>query len=949
MVFRSLIRIFASVMERKMFVLVVAVLTSFAVHATVVDRQQAAQQAREFMSRNFRSFTRHAVQTANLTDVETGQPLVYAFNVEGGGFVVVAGDDSAPAILGYSETSTIDPADIPEGMKDLFAQYQQEMQAMSRAGTRAETVANLGPEIPHLMKSEWGQAAPYFNMCPRHNYADGDGVGRSLTGCVATAMAQIMYYHKYPAEIKELPGKYFNRKKKCTYKAFNISRTLEWDKILPTYGTRRDVSGTQEQQNAVAKLMRLVGQSICMNYSPELSTMNDVSVLRNLVYFFNYDASTIQLVQRKNYDYADWIKMIYKELSEQRPLYYSGSSNTGGHAYVVDGYKEEDFFCINWGWYGSGAESVFRLSLCNPKNKYEGGGSGDAGYTSRQVAIIGIQPAKTAQTMDDVLVGHFRWTGKYIYERASADENFDLTNSIYQDLFNYNPPASLTFDYGVIVRDAKGEAVQKLLPMNSETEQVEVSRGVGVFFLDEPLKVGAGLGDGDYKLQFLYRLDGEEEWRQTLPVLEAMFKIRGNKLIFDCRPDWLTVKMNVEAQENAKEPLYKVTVTLENKSSDQTFHRSIRVGRKDLDNRSLENYGFAVTLGPGETKTFDMDYKPGRFATPQLYLMTLEDCVPLGEGVATGASSWLPITKDWQGSFNLTSQLEEQADDTYVLKADDHYEVSYTFKNTGTTDMKGYIELVDSVSSVYGFIGLDEDNFNGELISLKPGESQELKLTVYSDGDDDVAHKISVLSYDSDEQSTLIDATQQFTIQPVHDLTLSDLSVTPIEETDDEYSMATIKGQQMTVGAKISNPETTDFEGTIVLERYITDLSKEYEVDENGYYYLEPDMTYEKEVTIPAGGSIDYSELLDLKDLTNGDDYMMMVEFGIFSVSKAATDEVMLYFSDYYLLNDGTPTAIQRKPSAVGKSSGVYDLSGRRVNGEPRKGIYIINGTKILR
>ena len=932
-----------------MFVLVVAVLTSFAVHATVVDRQQAAQQAREFMSRNFRSFTRHAVQTANLTDVETGQPLVYAFNVEGGGFVVVAGDDSAPAILGYSETSTIDPADIPEGMKDLFAQYQQEMQVMSRAGTRAETVANLGPEIPHLMKSEWGQAAPYFNMCPRHNYADGDGVGRSLTGCVATAMAQIMYYHKYPAEIKELPGKYFNRKKKCTYKAFNISRTLEWDKILPTYGTRRDVSGTQEQQNAVAKLMRLVGQSICMNYSPELSTMNDVSVLRNLVYFFNYDASTIQLVQRKNYDYADWIKMIYKELSEQRPLYYSGSSNTGGHAFVVDGYKEEDFFCINWGWYGSGAESVFRLSLCNPKNKYEGGGSGDAGYTSRQVAIIGIQPAKTAQTMDDVLVGHFRWTGKYIYERASADENFDLTNSIYQDLFNYNPPASLTFDYGIIVRDAKGEAVQKLLPMNSETEQVEVSRGVGVFFLDEPLKVGAGLGDGDYKLQFLYRLDGEEEWRQTLPVLEAMFKIRGNKLIFDCRPDWLTVKMNVEAQENAKEPLYKVTVTLENKSSDQTFHRSIRVGRKDLDNRSLENYGFAVTLGPGETKTFDMDYKPGRFATPQLYLMTLEDCVPLGEGVATGASSWLPITKDWQGSFNLTSQLEEQADDTYVLKADDHYEVSYTFKNTGTTDMKGYIELVDSVSSVYGFIGLDEDNFNGELISLKPGESQELKLTVYSDGDDDVAHKISVLSYDSDEQSTLIDATQQFTIQPVHDLTLSDLSVTPIEETDDEYSMATIKGQQMTVGAKISNPETTDFEGTIVLERYITDLSKEYEVDENGYYYLEPDMTYEKEVTIPAGGSIDYSELLDRKDLTNGDDYMMMVEFGIFSVSKAATDEVMLYFSDYYLLNDGTPTAIQRKPSAVGKSSGVYDLSGRRVNGEPRKGIYIINGTKILR
>ena len=155
--------------------------------------------------------------------------------------LVVAGDDSAPAILGYSETSTIDPADIPEGMKDLFAQYQQEMQVMSRAGTRAETLANLGPEIPHLVKSEWGQAAPYFNMCPRHYYQDEDqdGMGRSLTGCVATAMAQIMYYHKYPAEITELPGRYYNRKKKCTYKALNVSKTLEWDKMLPTYGTHK--------------------------------------------------------------------------------------------------------------------------------------------------------------------------------------------------------------------------------------------------------------------------------------------------------------------------------------------------------------------------------------------------------------------------------------------------------------------------------------------------------------------------------------------------------------------------------------------------------------------------------------------------------------------------------------------------------------------------------------
>ena len=104
--------------------------------------------------------------------------------------------------------------------------------------------------------------------------------------------------------------------------------------------------------------------------------------------------------------------------------------------------------------------------------------------------------------------------------------------------------------------------------------------------------------------------------------------------------------------------------------------------------------------------------------------------------------------------------------------------------------------------------------------------------------------------------------------------------------------------------------------------------------------------TYEKKVTIPAGGSIDYSELLDLKELTQDNDYTVAVEFGVFSVSKAATGEVILLFSDAYLLNDGTPTAIQTVPAAVGKSSAVYDLRGRRVSGEPRKGIYIIDGKK---
>ncbi len=108
-------------MKKNLLTLVVAWLVSCAAFATGIDRQQAAQLARDFMAKSFseKSAARRAAQTIPLDEVKTGQSLVYAFNVEGGGYVVVAGDDCAPAILGFSETSTIDPQDIPDGIYDL--------------------------------------------------------------------------------------------------------------------------------------------------------------------------------------------------------------------------------------------------------------------------------------------------------------------------------------------------------------------------------------------------------------------------------------------------------------------------------------------------------------------------------------------------------------------------------------------------------------------------------------------------------------------------------------------------------------------------------------------------------------------------------------------------------------------------------------------------------------
>ncbi len=157
-------------MKRNLFTLAVAMFISCAVYATGINRQQAAQLARDYMSKNFseKSAARRTAGTISLHEVETGQSLVYAFNIEGGGFVVVAGDDCAPAILGFSEKSVIDPQDIPDGMKYLFEQYQQDMQFMIQNGLQASETATLGEEVKPLMASKWGQGAPYNYMSPKY-------------------------------------------------------------------------------------------------------------------------------------------------------------------------------------------------------------------------------------------------------------------------------------------------------------------------------------------------------------------------------------------------------------------------------------------------------------------------------------------------------------------------------------------------------------------------------------------------------------------------------------------------------------------------------------------------------------------------------------------------------------------------------------------------------------
>ena len=929
---------------RLIAILAVLLLSTGVGNATSINRQQAAKLAREFMSKKFSSSSvRRAAQTVPLTDVETGQSLVYAFNIEGGGFVVVAGDDCAPAILGFSETSAIDPADMPEGMKDLFAQYQEEMQLMMLNGQRAATISNLGEEIPPLMESKWGQGAPYNYMCPRYVRKGERVLACSVTGCPATAMSQILYYHKYPAEIAEIPGEYYNPRKKRNVPQPDLTKTLEWDKMLPTYGTRKNVGGTQEQQDAVAKLHRLVGQSICMEYTPESSGTFVDGVYTSFVNYFKYDATTIKKVHRVNYTYPDWLKLMYEEMKAKRPVLYSGVSvRGGGHSFVVHGYKAEDFFYINWGWYDK-KDDAFRLSLCNSRESYESGGTGEQGYACSQSAIIGIQPATTPSKIDPVFTGYTHWVNKDTYTRNSVSEDFDLTNGFTMRIYNETHYEG-SFSFGAIVKDAAGNRVQERLPLSDDTKALTVKPGCSASMYKYPKKVGAGLGNGTYTLEFVYRV-GEGEWKSFYSNGRAVFKIDGNTLTIDACPDWLKASMVASKLENAEKPSYSVAVRLENTSTDKTYHRSLKLGR-DNKWRDTEKKSIAVTLEPGEVRNIIMLYELEKYTPKKLYLVTKEDCSPICN--ATIEEGGTQGEADFSIKYNVTADLKKQADESYVLKTDDEYEVVCDITNKGTGDYVGYLELTDSIKDKYYSNDFELEDSKGELLTLKAGETKQLTMTIVNDYDADLVHKLGVVVYTDNGDANHLGKSEEFAIRPVYDLRFTDFDVTPKEEVDDEYADYIVKGNKATVSGKIQNTENTDFEGTIIIKRYTTDFSKEMEIDEDGDYNIDCDKIFMTDVTIPANGTYNYSQEFDLQGLVSSTGYNVFMDFEISFIRSLSGDEVPLYFSSSYLLNDATPTGIRIVKSSQSASQDYYDLQGRKLNGKPRKGLYIHQGRKYL-
>ena len=270
-------------------------------------------------------------------------------------------------------------------------------------------------------------------------------------------------------------------------------------------------------------------------------------------------------------------------------------------------------------------------------------------------------------------------------------------------------------------------------------------------------------------------------------------------------------------------------------------------------------------------------------------------------------------------------------------------------KNNGAGDYTGYIQLTDSIKDKYFDTDFEQENSYGELVTLKPGETKQLRLTIENDYDSDIMHKLGFVVYTDDGDPINIEGTKEFTIRPVYDLRFTDFDVTPKEEVDDEYADYIVRGNRATVSGKIKNTEATDFVGAIIIKRYTTDFNEEMEQDEDGDYNIDCDKIFMTDVTIPANGTYNYSQAFDLQGLVSGADHHVIMDFEISFIPNLSGDEIPLYVSPSYLLNDGTPTVINNVNLNHNVNGNWYTLDGRRLSGKPTaKGVYINNGNKLV-
>lgn len=600
-------------------------LMSIVMTATPVSKEQARETAKTFWeqkSKGRRAATNVMLQEPQLLgNGKDGCPLAYVVNRgHNQGFVLVSGSDADDAVIGYSDEGEIDVQQLPDNMRAWLQAYEATARQLKASGTsrRAAGRVRTKSSIAPLMKSQWDQGAPYYNRTPILKTKTGEDQ-HAFTGCTITAMAQILYYHQWPKEATKPIPAYTDSPEPDAPKLPALEPyTFDWSKMYPTY--KNDENGDE-----VAQLMLYLGTAAKADYGVESTNASGYNALKGIINYFGYDAGA-QVIWRNQKTYDEWVNMLYQELVEKRPVLFSGTTKDGAHSFVVDGYSEEDFFHVNWGWSGQ-SDGYYRVALMDPKNQGNGGSATDEAYTNHQVAFFGVKPAtaegKVQAARLTILEGKLYYappgteywdTETEGYEGAS-DSNGDYTVLPRITTWNFTTVDG-TFDMGLRLAKNDGSfskdyAWEKMnnIKYSIEGQQLDFT---GEFFTFNAKE--EKMTDGDYKLYFLSKASGEQEWQLD--------------------ENWDKVYVEIKLDDaHGKMTTKMVTITLSITNKGKGDYHGDLMFQENADGKSWEA-GIAADVPAGETRDVKMQWIP-KTAGEFNYLVLDNTYLELGKGKVT--------------------------------------------------------------------------------------------------------------------------------------------------------------------------------------------------------------------------------------------------------------------------------------------------------------------------
>ena len=682
--------------------------------AQQVSQDEAMQRALKFFSKPSQtSGMKKAPRKAPRMKAAEVNETYYIFNDEAnGGFIIVSGEERTPDILGYSNGGRFDAAKVPANMRAWLDGYKAQIKAVAASTmptATSETYVSRTPIAP-LLRTEWNQLSPYNLLCPMDNGK------QCVTGCVATAMAQVMNYWQHPAQTTATIPNRVAERLNFTHPDIAAGTAIDWANM-----PRAEWDATTEaQQKAVSELMLYCGMAVQMDYGANSSAAYSQNVAPALSNYFGYDPGC-QLVYRSNYE--DWLYIIYNELRQGHPVYYSGKSSSSGHAFVCDGYASEDYYHIDWGW-GGDYNGFFRLQVMNPQGRGIGGGSSSDGYANRQGAILGCVPAGHTDTKA-ALACHSIATSQTTVQRSAATGNFPSV-TITPRLFVTTHAAGIDYALALYQDD-----VQRSL-LSSATASARVGDILSNSF---SVSISEEVADGEYQIVPVCRKAGESTWQRCLDsdVVYVKAVISGQTLTLTPM-DYTTTPISDAKLVCTAAPVitgsyhytdkFSASFTIRNDGGD--YAGPLCIINSTTQDILAEQM---VSLAAGETKTVTMtDIVPWSMRTNNtqnhFYLGSY-----IGDIHVSGSEFALAPFPILRVTTNIP-ELPEAEDDGY-----NSYWI-YDTKLNATLRIEypepdGYAPTVNGKVNVKLSTANSGDVFSTDLdINLKPGQSAEVPLNL---------------------------------------------------------------------------------------------------------------------------------------------------------------------------------------------------------------------------